>query len=720
MKKTILPFLSLLISSFGFAQPIVNNTTHTPTELVQNIFQGNNVYITNVKFNGSANNATLFNDQVGLFSNGATTNIGLNSGVILTTGNAQVAVGPNNSGSSSQSPVNPSIGDADLASLAGVSNGLVKNKGVLEFDFIAQGDTINFNFVFASEEYPEWVNAGFNDVFGFFISGPSIYGGAYNMAVFPSTGIPISINTVNNTTNSNYFINNGDGSTPAINNTIQYDGFTTVLPAKAAVQCGETYHIKLAIANIADNLYDSAVFLQAGSFSSNTISKVDLVAFVDANNNGVKDVNEVAFRNGNFLIEKNNSGTVNTITVPNGIYSLYDSTGTSPYNFNYAISPEYAAYYSLSPASYNNITIPVNSNLTYYFPIQITQSFDDVSVDIVPLSNPRVSSDYTNRVVYKNNGNSNTAGTVAFNNAPVTPITGISQTVTTNASGFTYDYTNLAPFETRIMDVTMTVPAIPMVNLNDLLTNTASITGTSGDVNLTNNSASNTQIILGAYDPNDMMESHGGKIVYNQFTPNDYLFYTIRFENIGNDNAMNVAVTDVLNAKIDETSIRMVGASHNYILERNGASLKWSFKNILLPPTVANTQTGKGYVTFKAKLKPGYVAGDIIPNSASIVFDNNPAIVTNTFNTEFVSTLSNTTFAKEGFTIYPNPVQKTLQVQTKNNASINKIIITDLSGKIILENQNTNQINVEQLSNGMYFIEAFSVEGKFTGRFIKK
>ena len=726
MKKTILPLFFLLVSLSGFSQLQVNNTSFTPTQLVQNIFQGSNVYISNVKFNGTTANATMFNDQVGLFSNGATTNIGLNSGVLLTTGNAQVAIGPNNISSANQLPANPSLGDNDLSLLASVNSSNVKNKAALEFDFIAQGDNINFNFVFASEEYLEWVNSGFNDVFGFFISGPGIIGpysgGAANIAVIPNTTIPISIDTVNNTSNSVYFVNNGDGSTPSVNTTIQYDGFTTVLPASAAVQCGETYHIKLAIANISDNLYDSAVFLQAGSFSSNTISKVDLVAFIDTNNNGVQDAGEVNFPNGTFVTQNNTSGTTNTITVPNGIYSLYDSTGTSTYNFNYTINPEYAAYYSLSPTNYNNITIPVNSTLTYYFPIQITQSFDDVSVDIVPLSNARAGYDYMNRIVYKNNGLSTTTGTVTFNNAPQTSIATISQTGTvTNTTGFTYDYTNLAPFETRTMDVSMSVPAIPIVNINDLLTSTASITAPTGDINLINNSASNTQIVLAAYDPNDLMESHGGKILYSQFAPNDYLLYTIRFENVGNDNALNVSITDVLDAKIDETSIRIVNSSNNYILERNGANLKWSFKNILLPPSVVDTPIGKGFVTFKVKLKPGYAVGDIIPNTASIVFDNNPAIVTNTFNTEFVDALSTNTFASNGLVIYPNPAQKTLQLQTKTDTTIDKIIITDLSGKIILmQVQNTNQINVEQLSNGMYFIEAFSGDEKFTSKFVKE
>ena len=723
MKKTTLLLLLFLGTLSSQAQLIVNNT-NTPTELVQSVLLGNNVYISNVKFNGSLSSATMLNDQANAFSNGSTTNIGINQGLLLSTGKGQVAIGPNNQVGASQIANFPVTGDADLAT---ITSGAIKNKASLEFDFVAQGNNISFNFVFASEEYLEYVNSSFNDVFGFFISGPGISGpftgGATNIALIPNTSIPISINTVNSTANAAYYINNGTGATPVLNNTIQYDGFTTVLPATANIQCGETYHIKLVVANVSDNAYDSAVFLQAGSFSSNVCSETKLVAFIDSNNNGIKDSNEINFPNGTFLTEKNNSGIIYPITVPNGSYSIYDATGTNSYNFNYAINPEYAANYSLVPTNYNNIIIPVgSSNQTYYFPIQVTQSFEDVSVNIIPLTSPRAGFDYINRIVYQNNGLSNASGTLAFNNAPQVSTTTISQAGTiANATGFTYNYNNLTPFETRIIDVNMNVPVIPIVNIDDLLTSTASINGPLAEANLLNNNATNTQVVIAAYDPNTVTEIHGNKIIHSQFTVNDYLYYTIRFENIGTSNALNVTINDVLNYKIDETSIRMINASHDYVLERNGTNLKWHFKNILLPPSVANTQIGKGYVTFKVKLKPGFLIGDIIPNAASIVFDNNPPISTNTFNTEFVAALGNTTFATLGFTLYPNPAQKTLQLQSNSDSAIDQITITDLSGKVILvQTQNTTVVNVEQLSNGLYFLEIQSGEQKITKKFIKE
>ncbi|WP_298306844.1 choice-of-anchor L domain-containing protein, partial [Flavobacterium sp.] len=272
MKKILLIFLVAFFNT-TFAQLLVNNTTQTPNQLVQNVLLGGGITVSNVTFNGSALNANLVRDQVGSFTGGNTTNIGLNTGIILATGDAQLAVGPNDQGGATDATANPVQGDADLLALASAN---IRNKAVLEFDFVPIGQNLSFNFVFGSEEYLEFVNGGFNDVFGFFLSGPGITGpytgGAANIALVPATTTAISIDNVNNVSNSAFYVNNGTGATPVVNATIQYDGFTTVIAANATVQCGQTYHIKLAIANVGDNSLDSAVFLQAQSFNTAQLS----------------------------------------------------------------------------------------------------------------------------------------------------------------------------------------------------------------------------------------------------------------------------------------------------------------------------------------------------------------------------------------------------------------------------------------------------------------
>ncbi|MES2746765.1 MAG: choice-of-anchor L domain-containing protein, partial [Bacteroidota bacterium] len=281
MKKLLLLFGIILFNQAN-AQLIIDNTTVTPAQLVQNTLLGSGITVSNITFNGSAPDATVIRDQVGLFQNGSSTNIGFDSGVILATGKAQLAIGPN-TGNNTNVTANPIQGDADLALLA---SSTIRNKAVLEFDFIPQGQNLSFDFVFASEEYPTYANSTFNDVFGFFLSGPGLSGpysgGAVNIALIPgSGGTAITINNLNNGTTNNgpceycaFYINNtGSGQNPHTGpSTIQYNGFTVSIAALANVQCGETYHIKLAIANVGDNALDSAVFLKANSFNTNPLS----------------------------------------------------------------------------------------------------------------------------------------------------------------------------------------------------------------------------------------------------------------------------------------------------------------------------------------------------------------------------------------------------------------------------------------------------------------
>ena len=146
---------------------------------------------------------------------------------------------------------------------------------MLEFDFVPYADTVAFNYVFGSEEYPEYAppeSSTYNDVFGFFISGPGIIG-YENIAQLPNGNGVVSINNVNAITNMQYYISNGNGTNAPFNNSdqyIQYDGFTKVLKAVSEVQCGETYHLVLAIADVGDGSWDSGIFLEANSLSSPT------------------------------------------------------------------------------------------------------------------------------------------------------------------------------------------------------------------------------------------------------------------------------------------------------------------------------------------------------------------------------------------------------------------------------------------------------------------
>ncbi len=266
--------LRTLIIIFFFTTVCLNaqlttNNSRTPSDLVQNILVGKGVTVSNVTYTGDLRALGEFN--------GSQSNIGLLQGFMLSTGsviegvddmgNRVGPIGPNDKKKIGLLPLGTS-GDSDLDNLI---DGSTYDAAVLEFDFIPQGDTVEFQYVFASDEYPEYI-FNFNDVFAFFISGPGISGGVQNLAVVPGTSNPVTINTINESTNSTLYIPNGTGkegesqySNPKV---VQFDGFTVPLTAISKVVPCQTYHLKLAVADVLDAAVSTAVFLKGGSLSS--------------------------------------------------------------------------------------------------------------------------------------------------------------------------------------------------------------------------------------------------------------------------------------------------------------------------------------------------------------------------------------------------------------------------------------------------------------------
>ncbi len=491
-----------------------------------------------------------------------------------------------------------------------------------------------------------------------------------------------------------------------------YSANTVEYPIISNAQAGQYYLIMTT--NYSNDAGYIRITETTNSQGGINCSGIRLNVFLDSNANGIKDNGEQNFPLGQFQIEKNNNGNIHFITAPSGVYSIYDENAASFYDLGYVIDPAYSATYALTTSSFSDISPIIGGGMQWYnFPVTILQSYQDLAVSIIPLQQPRAGFIYPNKIVYANYGNQTIAqGTITFTKDDNLLITGNTQSgITPTANGFSYDFTNLLPFEVRTMTVSMQVPPIPGVTLGQLLTNNATIVPLVGDVVPENNSSTVSEIVIGSYDPNDKIESHGDKILTSSFTTTDFLYYTIRFENTGTASAINVRIDDLLDAKLDETSIKMVDASHDYILDRLDANLTWRFNNVQLPPSVENTSIGKGYITFKVKPKAGYATGDIIQNTAGIYFDFNPVIITNTFLTEFVEFLAVNEFENNDFIFYPNPVKDMLNVMSKNNTNtIDEIIVFDVLGKTMLRKKATTPLQTEsvdfsQLTNGIYFIE---------------
>lgn len=267
IKQVTISLLVVFTMPLSLIAQLITSTNSSPSGLVQNVLLGPGVTVSNIMYSGSPS-------AIGSFT-AAGTNLGINEGIVMTTGtvlnNGNGPQGPNNQAGAG---VDNNVGGSTLLTSL-VTGAQTFNAAILEFDFIPYSDTVRFKYVFGSDEYPEFAppnNSGYNDVFGFFISGPGI-AGIQNIAKLPNNGSIVSINNVNAITNSQFYNFNGDGNSPPYNsnpNFIQYDGFTDALTAVSKVQCGQTYHLILAVADVGDGQWDSGIFLEANSLSSKT------------------------------------------------------------------------------------------------------------------------------------------------------------------------------------------------------------------------------------------------------------------------------------------------------------------------------------------------------------------------------------------------------------------------------------------------------------------
>ena len=364
MKKNIFINVCLFFCLSTKAQLAVSSSV-TPSNLVNNVLLGPGVSAFNIQYTGAL-------QAIGYF-NGLNSNIGLKSGVLLTSGSITNAIGPNNS--TNKSAINNMPGDPILTAICGQPT---SDAAILEFDFIPSSDTVRFNYVFASEEYYEGVCTPYNDAFAFLLTGPGITGTA-NIALIPGTNKLVSISSVNggvlgqsiyspsttytycNLSYTNFYVDNVTPPGP----TVQYDGFTNVFTAKSKVIPCQIYHIKMAIADGGnDNTWDSGVFLEAGSFNTH---------YLTVNN----QPRNIGCSVNNAAVE----GTGISIVT----FKRYDSI-PYPRSLNYTISG------SASPNDYTisstKIYFPPGADSTFLFitPLtdNLTEGIETVSLTIIP------------------------------------------------------------------------------------------------------------------------------------------------------------------------------------------------------------------------------------------------------------------------------------------------------------------------------------------------
>ncbi len=252
-------------------------------QMVMDFFDGDCVTVSNIVYTGA--------DESSAYFEAANTDLNIPAGIFIGSGMAESVIGPSTSGSTTSNMGTP--GDTDLNNEV---QAVTYDAAVIEMDIVSTiDDTLMFYYVFGSEEYNEWVGVGFNDVFAFYVSGAGI-NGMQNIATVPGTNSPASINNINLDSNAVYYINyveNGGMDT-------ELDGITTELPASFVALANETYHIKIAIADVVDASFDSGVFIGVESLCGDSLVTPPAEASISLDGNTITIINESRYATSYF------------------------------------------------------------------------------------------------------------------------------------------------------------------------------------------------------------------------------------------------------------------------------------------------------------------------------------------------------------------------------------------------------------------------------------
>ncbi|MFD1017467.1 DUF7619 domain-containing protein [Winogradskyella rapida] len=488
------------------------------------------------------------------------------------------------------------------------------------------------------------------------------------------------------------------------------------------VQPGEVYMLMVT------NYNSSAGFIEmTETTDTNFFDTVDCTGFthnvfVDANGNDVRDDDEVDFPYG-YLSYTVNYGDEVILENNTGHHYIFENDINNNYDFEYVIDSNFSSYYSVESATIEGQHVIPGEITSYNIPIDIITDYDDLSLSITPINSPNPGFDTNQLITLKNQGSSTiSAGVITYTfDANTTFVSSSDENTTQTGNTLTIPFTDLASFETRTINIILNTNPPPEVNIDDILTFTANITSDAiSDINLNDNDFVLETVVVGSFDPNDKLEAHAGSIIYEDFTTEDYLYYTIRFQNTGTASAKHVVIKDYLSDNLDASTLIMLSSSHSYQLKKTDQDLEWEFRNINLADSTNDEPNSHGFLQFKIKPTAGYDINTVFENTAEIYFDFNLPIITNTSVTSFSESLSIADLDKGLLSMHPNPTNSTIFITSEN--VIKQIKVNNMLGQtLMLKNINAKQtsLNLESFSSGSYFINIQSENGEITKRIIK-
>ena len=345
----------------------------------------------------------------------------------------------------------------------------------------------------------------------------------------------------------------------------------------------------------------------------------------DENQNGIKDTNEIGL--GSQIIERQSGPLYTSSADSTGRYKLFGQRNALD-TLSY-IAP--VNWFLTTPGSIPIYTDTLGQIDSLDFGIACNPNVTDVAISLNE-TRMRCNAQVNFSINYMNQGITVESGTITLEIDSALGFVGSSDTnYTQSGNQITWVYNNLAPFQTGSISVLVTVPAIGgNIALGDTVNYSVSIQTQGNDIDTSNNYCSRVGVIRCSFDPNDKLVNKG--VCASGYTLMDEeLEYTVRFQNTGNDTAYNVYISDVMDAQMHPSTLRILGSSHPMELNvRDNGVVTFAFNNIMLPDSGANQAESNGFVKFAISPRDTINIGSEVANTAYIYFDNNYPIKTNT------------------------------------------------------------------------------------------
>jgi uncharacterized repeat protein (TIGR01451 family) len=400
---------------------------------------------------------------------------------------------------------------------------------------------------------------------------------------------------------------------------------------------------------------------------------------------------------------------VNANVYFNGNYNLYLANGAQT-----VITTNVSPNLTSVPTAHNfNFSTPTDTT-GINFAMQHIVPINDLRVDMT-VGIHRTFQTIWYSLTFKNTGSASANGTVTVQFDPLMSFNNNSNSnpaaTTSNPGNLTWDFTNLQPFETR--HIYFYLGANNNFNIGDTVYAQASITPIVGDATPANNTDSTMSIFIGSYDPNMKVVTQNGAEV-NTILNDDPLEYVIHFQNVGNDTAFTVVITDTISNLLDLSSLEIIGSSHANYWGIYNRTLQFTFNGINLPDSGTNQLASNGFVSYRIKPVANISMGNVINNTAAIYFDVNAPVITNNAQVTLIDVTSINENVASLIKVVPNPAQQVIYILGKNYQN-QTATIYDAVGKVVLRSaiNNNQSIDINGLSKGIYFVEVAGQRVKF-------